>query len=100
VPRGSRPIPLGRRRGARRRTHRREQQILAILLLLVLPPGDQKVLGQLGEAALAHARTRLGPAPEDLVLERAVRLPGAEDLLDLPTTSSNMRILRSRISST
>src|SRR5262249_29407211 len=61
-----------------------EQHALAVALLLVeLARGDQ-VLRQLGEAPLAHARRAgLGPAPEHLVLERALHLPGAEDLLHL-----------------
>src|SRR5437867_4249978 len=63
---------------------RREQPALLVLLLLIELPRHDQVLGQLLEAATAGARVRrFGPAPEHLVLERAVRLPGAENLLHL-----------------
>src|SRR5262249_30148865 len=62
----------------------REQEALALLLFLVLATRIEQMLRELGEAAFAYARiARFGPALEDLVLERAVWLPGAEDLLDL-----------------
>ena len=57
---------------------------VVIALLLVDAMRGDEMLRELGEPLLAAARRlTLGPAPEHLVLERALRLPGAEDLLHL-----------------
>src|SRR5258706_5142631 len=76
--RWSRALLLGLVRGV-------EQHALTVALLLVELPCRDQVLGQLGEAPFAHARRAgLRPAAEHLVLERALHLPCAEDLLHFP----------------